>query len=79
MQGLIINAALILTRSIQKNISLILPFLAFSFLACPINADEPSSPSLPLVLMINLKSAQTMGVTIPDEIKNQAKIIGDRT
>jgi putative ABC transport system substrate-binding protein len=32
-----------------------------------------------LVLMINLKSAQAMGVTIPGEIKNQAKIIGDRT
>lgn len=32
----------------------------------------------PLVLMINLKSAQEMGVTIPDDIKSQAKIIGDQ-
>ena len=79
MQGLIINKALILTRSIQKNISLILSFLTFSLFTYPLNAEEPSSPSLPLVLMINLKSAHEMGITIPDEIKNQAKIIGDRT
>lgn len=32
----------------------------------------------PLVLMINLKSAQEMGVDIPDELKKNAKIIGDR-
>jgi putative ABC transport system substrate-binding protein len=51
MQGLIINAALILTRSIQKNISLILPFLTFSLFACPLNADEHSSSSLPLVVI----------------------------
>lgn len=30
----------------------------------------------PLVLMINLKSAQEMGVSVPDDIKGQAKIIG---
>jgi len=30
----------------------------------------------PLALMINLKSAQDMGVLIPDNIKSQAKIIG---
>lgn len=33
----------------------------------------------PLVLMINLKTAQEMGVTLSDELKSQAKIIGDRT
>ena len=32
----------------------------------------------PLVLMINLKSAQEMGVTIPDDMKNQAKIMGEK-
>ncbi len=48
MQGPIITTALILIRSIKKNISLVLPFLAFSLFTCPVNADEPPSP-LPLV------------------------------
>lgn len=51
MQGLIINTALILTRSIQKNISLILSFLTFSLFTCPLNAEEPQSSSLPLVVI----------------------------
>lgn len=33
----------------------------------------------PLVLMINLKSAQDMGVTIPEDIRNQAKIMGEKS
>lgn len=32
----------------------------------------------PLVLMINLKSAKEMGLTISDDIKSKAKIIGDK-
>lgn len=32
----------------------------------------------PLALMINLKSSQEMGVSIPDAIKSEAKIIGDQ-
>lgn len=30
----------------------------------------------PLILMINLNAAKEMGVTIPDDLKNQAKIVG---
>jgi hypothetical protein len=40
MQGLIINTALILTRSIQKNISLILPFLSVSLFTYPLDASD---------------------------------------
>lgn len=50
MQGLIINTVLNLIRSIQKNISLILPFLAFTLFTCPLNADE-EAPPLPLPLV----------------------------
>jgi putative ABC transport system substrate-binding protein len=51
MQGPIINTALNLIRSIQKNISLILSFLAFSLYTCPLNADESPPPLLPLVVI----------------------------
>ncbi len=46
MQGLIINTALTLTRSIQKNISLVLSFLTLFLCAC---SPEPSKSSLPVV------------------------------
>lgn len=51
MQGLIINTALTLTRSIQKNISLILSLFIFSLFVCPILADEPSKPPIPVVVI----------------------------
>jgi putative ABC transport system substrate-binding protein len=33
----------------------------------------------PLVLMINLKSAQEMGVTIPEDMKGKAKLLGEKS
>lgn len=33
----------------------------------------------PLVLMLNLKSADDMGITIPEEMKKKAKLIGDKS
>ena len=85
MHGLIINTALTLTRSVQKNLSLILSFLAFFLFICSLGADDPfdcvalgHEAGGPLVLMIHLKSAQGMGVAIPDDLKSQAKIIGDK-
>jgi putative tryptophan/tyrosine transport system substrate-binding protein len=33
----------------------------------------------PLVLMINVKSAEEMGITIPDALKDNAKLIGDKS
>ena len=65
MQTLIVNTPL---KPIQKNIFLYLSFFLFSI-------DSHHS----LVLMINLKSAKEMGVTVPDDLKNQAKMIGEKS
>lgn len=51
MQGLIITTALTLTRSIQRNILLILPFLVFSLFTYPLKADESSKSPLPIVVV----------------------------
>lgn len=40
--------------------------------------DLAISVNHPLVLMINLESAREMGVRVPNDLKNQAKIIGEK-
>jgi hypothetical protein len=72
MQSPIVNISL---RPLQKNISLLFSFFLFSFFICPLHIGTHH----PLVLMTNLKSAQEMGITIPDKLKNQAKIIGEKS
>jgi hypothetical protein len=72
MQSPIVNTSL---KPTQKNIFLFFSFFLFSLFICSLHIGAHH----PLVLMTNPKSAQEMGITIPDKLKNQAKIIGEKS